>query len=195
MATKTENLIQGPGVLYRGAFGATEPADNELGEEPSGAFPGMGFTRDGVELVINQEFSELETDQVPDVPERRLVRRELVIRTNLAEPTLDNLRAALNGGTLGEPSAAGPDTYGSRSFEPSVGVSRRPDYSAFIFDGIAPEGMPRRVIIRKGLQIGDVTFAYRKQDQTVYTVMLAAHYVSPSVAPFRVVDGVAVPTG
>jgi len=191
----TENLIQGTGVLYRGAFGATEPTDANLGSEPGGAFGNVGFTRDGVELVINQEFSELEIDQVPDVPERRLTRRELVIRTNLAEPTLDNLKAALNGGTLSAPTEAGPTTYGSRSYEPTNGTTGRPDYSAFIFDGIAPEGMPRRVIIRKGLQIGDVTFAYRKNNQTVYTVMLAAHYVSPTVPAFRVVDGIALPTG
>jgi len=191
----TENLIQGTGVLYRGAFGATEPNDAALGEAPGGAFTNLGFTRDGVELVVSQEFAELEVDQVADVPERRLVRRELVIRTNLAEPTLENLRASLNGGTLGDASAAGPTTYGARAFEPSTGLSRRPDYSAYIFDGIAPEGMPRRIIIRKGLQIGDVTFAYRKQDQTVYTVQLAAHFVSPQRAPFRVVDGVALPTG
>lgn len=191
----TENLIQGTGVLYRGAFGATEPDDSDLGSAPGGAFGDVGATRDGVELVINQEFSELEIDQVYEVPERRMTRRELVIRTNLAEPTLENLRTALNGGTLGEPTTPGPDTYGLRTFEPSDGVVRRPDYSAFIFDGIAPEGMPRRVIIRKGLQIGDVSFAYRKNNQTVYTVMLAAHYVSPAVRAFRVVDGVAVPTG
>ena len=191
----TENLIQGTGILYRGAFGATEPADTALGSEPGGAFTNVGYTRDGVEILINQEFSELEVDQVADVPERRLVRRELVIRTNLAEPTLDNLRAALNGGTLGDPTTAGPTSYGTRGFEPTNKTSGRPDYSAFIFDGIAPEGMPRRVIIRKGLQIGDVTFAYRKQDQTVYTVEIAAHFVSPTKAPFRVVDGVALPTG
>lgn len=191
----TENLIQGTGFLYRGAFGATEPSDAALGSEPGGAHVNVGYTRDGVELLINQEFSELEVDQVHDVPERRLVRRELVIRTNLAEPTLENLRTALNGGTLGDPTAAGPTTYGLRTFEPSTTTKGRPDYSSFIFDGIAPEGMPRRVIIRKGLQIGDVTFAYRKNDQTVYTVELAAHYVSPTKAPFRVIDGVALPTG
>lgn len=194
MAT-TENLIQGPGVLYRGAFEATEPDDDDLGSPPGGAFSDMGFTRDGVELLINQEYSELEVDQVPDVPERRLVRRELVIRTNMAEPTLDNLVLAMNGGTLSAATAAGPTTYGLRSFEPDSTPTGRPNYSSFIFDGIAPEGMPRRVLIRKGLQIGDVTFAYRKDDQTVYTVQFAAHYVSSTVPSFRVVDGVAVPTG
>lgn len=191
----TENLIQGTGVLYRGAFGATEPNDADLGQEPGGAFADLGATRDGVELVINQEFSELEIDQVYEVPERRLTRRELVVRTNLAEPTLENLRASLNGGDISAATEAGPDTYGLKTFEPSSGLSRRPDYNAIIFDGIAPEGMPRRVILRKALQIGDVTFAYRKNNQTVYTVMLAAHFVSPAVRAFRVIDGVALPTG
>lgn len=192
----TENLIQGTGFLYRGAFGAVEPADGTLGTPPAtGVFGDVGFTRDGVELMISQEFSELEVDQIADVPERRLVRRELVIRTNLAEPTLENLRVALNGGTLSAPTAPGTGTHGTRAFEPVSRTSGRPTYNSFIFDGIAPNGLPRRVIVRKGLQISDVTMAYRKDDQTVYSVQFAAHYVSPEIAPYRVIDGVLAPTG
>lgn len=192
----SENLIQGTGVLYRGDFGAAEPADGALGDAPdSGVFTDLGFTRDGVELVIAQEFSELEVDQVADIPERRLVRRELTIRTNLAETTLDNLHVVLNGGELTAATTAGTTTHGVRTFEPVSKTNTRPDYSAFIFDGIAPNGLPRRVIVRKGLQISDVTMAYRKDDQTVYTVQFAAHYVSNEIAPYRVIDGVAAPTG
>lgn len=192
----SENLIQGTGFLYRGAFGAVEPADGALGSPPdAGVFTDVGFTRDGVDLMITQEFSELEVDQVADVPERRLVRRELIIRTNLAEPTLENLRVALNGGTLGAATTPGTGTHGTRAFEPTSKTNTRPTYNSFIFDGIAPNGHPRRVIVRKGLQISDVTLAYRKDDQTVYSVQFAAHYVSNTIAPYRVVDGVLAPTG
>lgn len=177
------NLIQGAGVLYVADFGATEPADTDVASTPGTGFTDVGFTADGVELSISQEYSELAVDQLVDVPGRRLVSRGFTISTNLAEPTLDNLALALN-------NTAPTTGAGYEGWEPDEYSGGEPTYKALIFDGYAPNGKARRIIVRKALQVGDVEFAYSKDDQTVFSVEFAAHYVSTSIKPFKVIDEV-----
>lgn len=138
---------------------------------------------DGVTLTINQEFTELAVDQIVDVPGRRLTKRDMTIGTNLAEPTLENLSLATNGG--------GTITTGTgfKSLEPSNDTSAtQPSYVAGLFDGIAPGGGTRRVIVRKMLSTDNVEFAYTKDAQTVFTVLFSAHYVSSSIPAYKLVD-------
>lgn len=183
MGTVT-NLIQGAGVLYVGDFGATEPADSAVNSVPASAdWTDVGYTSDGVELSIAQEYSELEVDQLVDIPGRRLVKREFVITTNLAEATLNNLSFALNNSV--------PTTgSGFESLEPDAYDGGEPRYRALIFDGYAPDGLRRRVIVRRALQSADTTFAYQKDEQTVFSVEFHAHYVSSSIAAWKIVDEV-----
>jgi len=183
MAVDVTNLIAGPGTLYTGAFGATEPADSAVNTTPSAStWTDVGATQDGVNLNVIQEFFELEVDQIVDVPGRRLTKRDLQIQTNMAEPTLANLALALNGGTV--TASASYSTY-----DPSDDTSAtQPTYKALIFDGYAPEGLRRRVVARKALSIEGVESAYKKDEQTLFPVTFACHYVSTSIKPFRVID-------
>src|SRR5690606_14182718 len=107
MAANVVNLVQGPATVYINDFGAAEPANGDVNNAPSvtAGWVDLGGTTDGCELSINQEYKELEVDQVVDIPGRRLVKRDMSVKTNLAEPTLQNLLYALNdanGGSLGE---------------------------------------------------------------------------------------------
>lgn len=190
MAVNAGNLILGAGDLYVGAFGATEPADTAWASAPTTPTPwrDMGGTQDGVELAVAQEYTELEVDQLVDVPERRLTKREFTLKTNLAEATLDNLSAALNGNTT--ITAFGTTTTTGRKLEPNSGTSAsQVTYAALIFDGFAPNSKRRRVIGRKMLNTGDVEFAYSKEDQTVLSVEFSGHYVSSSIKPIAIIDG------
>lgn len=183
MAVTATNLIMGPGTLYVATFGTAEPADSTIATAPA-SYTDVGGTQDGVSLAITQEYAEMEVDQLVDVPGRRLTKRVFTLETNLAEPTLAMLKVALNnGGTI--TTAAGV----SSAYEPDAGdTTVNPSYSALIFDGFAPGGFRRRVIIRKALQTEDVEFAYAKGDQTVLSVAWEAHYVSSSIKPFKIVD-------
>lgn len=192
-----DNLIQGTGVLYVAAVGATEPDDGAVHNPPaSGTWTDLGFTKDGVTMRVEQEYSELEVDQLVDVPGRRLTKREFVVVTNLAEVTLDNLKVALNGGTVTDgATSAASGVSATDTFEPEAhDGNNNPTYKALIFDGVAPSGLARRVIVRKALQVANVEFAYEKDGQTVYTVEFRAHHVSNAVKPFKVVDQTAAPT-
>lgn len=185
MAITVTNLIQGAATLYGGEYGtATEPADTAVNTAPpaSGGWSDFGGTNDGVTLSIGQEFAELEIDQVIDVPARRQTKRDVQIKTNLAEGTLANLKTALNGGT----SASGA---GYQSYTPSNGLTNtEPDYAAVIMDGLAPESNRRRVIGRKVLNVENVESAYKKDGQWLIPVAFATHWIAAATAPYHVVD-------
>lgn len=186
MGVSVTNLTQGPGTLYRGVFGAAEPLDTQVNATPAASgWTDVGGTQDGVNLTIDLKYKELEVDQSVDIPGRRLVSREMTLETNLAEPTLENLAFAAN--------ASAPVTgAGFKYYEPPNDTSAtQPIYSALIFDGIAPGGFRRRVFLRRTLSTASVKTAYTKDKQTVFTASFAAHFVSASIPPFRIVDATA----
>jgi hypothetical protein len=178
MPVVTTNLIQGPAVLWAGIFGVTEPAT--VATAPGVGWTDVGGTQDGVTLSVEMEFSELAVDQLVDIPGQRLTKRVPKIKTNLAEATLANLAIALN-------ELAGTVVTGK--FTPSFGATVfNPNYAALMLDGIAPGGFKRRIILRKGLQIGNVEASYKKDGQFFWPVEFAGHYVSSSIAPFSIED-------
>lgn len=185
MAATVSNLVLGPASLYVADFGAAETGLVTLANlttAPAGPFRDVGATTDGVTLTIEQEYTELEADQVIDVAGSRLVKRNFTIETNMAELTLENLKVALNGGTV--TTATGTTTY-TPITKPT---SAEPSYLALVIDGTAPSGKPRRIIVRKALSTEGTEFAYNKEDQSVFSVTFTAHYVSDTVAPFIIVD-------
>jgi len=187
MAVVSSNLIAGPGTLYTGVFGATEPLDSAVNSAPAAsAWRDVGGTNDGVTVTINQEFMQLGVDQVIDVVERRRTSRDVQLATNLAEPTLENLAFILNGGVVA--TAAGYKTY-----DPDMDNSAsQPIYFALVFDGWAPmvanAAKRRRVVLRKSLNIEGVEFGYTKDGQTLFPATFGVHYVSDSIKPFRIID-------
>lgn len=185
MSVDTTNLIQGPGALYKGDYGASEPADTDVNSAPpASSWTDMGGTQDGVKLTVDQTYSELEVDQITLRVGSRLTKQDFMIETSLAEATLENLSISLNGGTA----ASGA---GYKSFEPNVTSSAtQPNYFAVILDGYAPEQLRRRIIGRRMLNTESSELAYTKDKQTLIPVKFAGHYVSSVVAPFHIVDEV-----
>jgi hypothetical protein len=182
MAVTTTDLIMGPADLYIGDFGATEPLDTAINTAPGVAWTDLGGTQDGVKLVIDQTYTELEVDQIVQVPGARKTKEVLTVETNLAQATLDNLKVVLNGGTT----ASGT---GYKSYEPAYATSAtQPTYRALLIDGYAPQGFRRRVIVRKVLSNDKVESTYKKDDQTLFSVKWGSFYVTSSIAPYKVVD-------
>lgn len=186
MAITVSNLIQGPGTLYYGTFGATEPADAAINSTPAAsAWSDVGGTSDGVTIEIARDYAELSVDQTVDVPDRRLTKRDFSISTNLAEPTLEMLALISN-------DTAPTTGSGFKTHEPvNTTAATQPTYKALLFDGYAPGQFRRRVIGRRMLSTDTTTFAYKKGDQTVFNVKWNGHYVSSSIAPYKVIDATA----
>jgi hypothetical protein len=184
MSVTTTNLVLGPGKLYTGAFGATEPADSAVNTSPAAsAWTDVGGTMGGMTVTVDQTYTELEVDQIVDSVGRRLTKREMTVTTSLAEQTLNNLSLILNGGTAASGS-------GWASFDPLTASSAtQPTYIALLVDGWAPGGaFNRRAIARRCLSTAKTEFLYTKDKQSVFACAFAAHYVSPSLAPIHWVD-------
>lgn len=180
----TTNLVEGPAFLYSGAFGATEPLDSAVNTSPAAStWTGLGATDGGVKLTVDQKYNALTVDQIVDRAGSRLVSRDFLLTTNLAEVTLANLSTALNGGT----SASGS---GYATYEPLYSTAAtQPTYTAFIMDGWAPGGaFTRRVILRKGLSTAKLESSYQRDKETYIPVEFTGHYVSNSIAPLHVAD-------
>lgn len=182
MTVTAANLIMGPGVFYMGDFEETEPTDALVGSAPGAGWNDAGGTLGGVVLSVNQEYKELEVDQIVDIVGSRLIKRAMVLTTQLAEATLDNLARALNN------PVPTPDTGFTKFEPPNDNSATQPLYRAFIFDGFAPGGFRRRVIGRKVLNTESTETPYSKDGQTIYKVSFKCHFVSDAVKPFKVVD-------
>lgn len=189
MAVTPGNLAMGPGELYVGAFSLTaefEPLDTEVNGTPApSAWTNPGGTLGGLSLSIANTWKELEVDQITETPERRRTKKEVMLKTQLAEVTSANLTLAMNGGVT--TSGAGFEAY-----EPDDDNSGdSPTYKAVIFDGFGGQGRRRRVFIRKVLSTENVDVQASKEDQSVYPVTFTSHYVSSSVRSWRKVDATA----
>lgn len=183
MTVTVTNLIMGPATLYIGEFGATEPTDTTINDTPAAsAWTDLGGTQDGAKMTIDQTYTALELDQVVDEAGARLTKRVFTIETNLAEPTLENLKYLLNDGTA----ASGA---GFKSFEPIYASSAtQPTYRAVLLDGYSPQQFRRRFIIRRCLSNDKVESTYAKDKQTLFTVKWQGFYVSAGIAPFKTID-------
>lgn len=180
------SLVLGPATLYIAPYGATEPSLGSTSTAPdAGTWTDLGGLLGGVELLVEQEWEEIQIQQKPDTPARRLKRRRLKIKIQMAEATLANLGYALN-----DTAGVSGVTYTPSSFDPATQLT----YMALIVDGWAPgfkinrKHKRRRVVVRKCLSMDNVETGYTKDGQTVFTVTWACHYVNGSTPPFRIVD-------
>lgn len=176
MSVTSTNLIQGPATLYSGIFGATEPAT--IAAAPATGWTDAGGTKDGVELGIADDYAVLDVDQIIYEIGRRRTKRVVTLKTSLAEATLANLALAINNSAPTANVLNGDD--GLTAFAPA--------YNALLLDGIAPGGFRRRIILRKVLATDSVGVAYKKDGQTLIPVTWSLHWVSASVAPFKIED-------
>lgn len=184
MSVTANNMTQGPGTLYTGALGATEPSDTAVNTTPAAsAWTDMGGTDGGVKFSVDQKYAVLACDQIVDEVGRRLTGRVTSFDTSLAEPTLVNLQQAINGGTM----ASGA---GFATLDPVNATSAtQPLYFAAILDGWAPGGaFRRRIIGRRCLNTSKVDSMYTKDKQTYIPVVLNLHYVSSSIPTFHIQD-------
>lgn len=191
MSVTVTNLALGPAVFYMGAFGAVEPLDTAVNlVPPSSAWTDLGGTMGGLTVSIDQQYTELQVDQLVDSVGRRLTKREFLFTTQLAELTQTNLSNALNGSTTSSGAIGGGGTY--NTIEPLFATSAtQPTYVALIVDGYGINSFRRRTIMRKALSTAKVDQVSAKDKQTVYTTTWNGHYVSSSIAPIHVVDQVA----
>lgn len=186
MAVTIAEIIVGPANVYRKLYtdAAIEPA-TPVTAMPSG-WSDMGATSDGVNMTIAQSFEQITADQVVDVLMSVPNERSLNVETNLMQATLEAFKAVNNGGTI----TSGFSGTGFRQYEPITDlVNSDVEYAAICIRGKGPNGKLRDLIVRRVLTTDDVEFSYVKAGSLMLGTSWTGHYVSPSIAPFVIRDG------
>lgn len=182
-----DNAIQGPADLWYGAFGVTEPLATAINTDPGAGWTFVGGTVDGCTWAVKDEYAAMNFDQVAERIGSRRTSREVSLKANLAEATLDILVPVLGGGTL--TAEAGPPA--TEVYEPADdNAATQPTYRALLMDGWGPAGKRRRLVVRKVLNIDGFEGAYKKDGQFFYPTNFVGHWVSTTIKSFQVRDAV-----
>lgn len=127
------SLLTGVGRLYIAPVGTAFPA---LTASPSGSWRELGDTQDGVDVNSDDKVELVRTDQRTGPVKATRTDETIVIKTKLAEATLENLADAL-GGTVTD-TAPGVGTIGTREISLHRGATVAE--FAFLFRGTSPYG-------------------------------------------------------
>jgi hypothetical protein len=139
----------------------------------------MGGTDGGATGNLQNEYSDMEVDQVAMAVDARLLRQAASVVTNLAEVTLANIRRGLN-----MPDDAGDEIeWGGEDI-----VNASPNFSAILLKGQKPGGGPRIVVVRRVLSVAQIAMSWTKDGKTMIPVEFKAYYVSQSVRAVRIDD-------
>lgn len=189
-----ENVLAGPAAAYVGTLNASgavvgAPAASAVNTIPAAsAWRDLGGTSGGLQIITNQSFFVMRVDQLPDAVGRRMIERDVLIRTSLAEATLVNLAMAQN-------VAPGVITTGTgyRQYELPFGQAAMfPNEIAMLFDGWAPvdanTARRRRVIARRVISIENIEAGYTKDGLFLIPVTFGAMFVDNSTSPVVFTD-------
>lgn len=129
----------------------------------------IGGTDEGVEVEFTQEFEEHGYDESTDAAMLEAVSTQMVIRTSLAEATLDNLKIAWN-----QASAITEDTGPPKTRTLNIGVNSPIVEYALEFIGMGPtitEGATERTYTAfRAVQMSTSAHSIRKGQKVVFPV-------------------------
>lgn len=193
VVTRT-NVLAGPAAMYIGSLDASgnvigEPANAAVNAAPAAsAWTDVGGTDGGVQVITNQSFFIMRVDQIPDPLGRRLTERDVLARTNLAEPTLERLSQLLN-----EPAGTVTSGSGFKAYEIQYGQAAMfPTERCILVDGWAPvdgnTARRRRLILRRVVSTENIESSYRKDGLYFFPVTFGAMFVSNTVSPVKIQD-------
>lgn len=172
MAFEADNVAVGPGTLYFGAVGATEPTD--LTTAWSSAWIPVGYTTEGHAFSYTPSYEGIEVAEELLPIKQVATGAEMVVAFAAAEMTAANVQKALNGGTI-------TTGTGFVTFEPPA-ADAEPTRVAI---GWEAADKSERWIWRKCLQTGGVEINRRKgTDYANLNMEFSVEVVSKAVKPF-----------
>jgi hypothetical protein len=177
MGVTATNAMGGPIKLYTGLVGVTEPATASAA--PGAGLTDVGGTESGAVLTLSETYTKYQYDQVAMPVGADINTQAATLATNLAEPTLANLRLALN-----KLASAATDL----EFFGDDLTNSSPQYAALVAVGKKPGGGPRLWVLRRCLASGNVGIPFKKDGQTVFPITWEAYFVSSSITPVRTDD-------
>lgn len=167
--TSAYEILSGAGTLY---IAPHEEAAPTVDATPAGNWEEMGETDGGVKVKYSQEIGKQHTDQRTGAVKAIRKEESLVIETNLAQATLENLAQAMGGLTVTD-TAAGSGTIGKRE----MGMSQGGEVSEFsmLFRADSPYGdYPAQYYVGRGFFSGEQGMEYKKEDKVLIPVVFEA---------------------
>lgn len=142
----------GPGQLRIAALGSAEPVD--LATAWPAAWTVLGYTEEGSEFSYELATEPVEVAEELDALSTVTTGRNITVAFASAEPTVENLKTALNGGTIVTDVAATPQYV---TFEPpDLGTETR------VMIGFETEDAKARYVWRQCFQTGTISVQRRK---------------------------------
>jgi hypothetical protein len=143
--THKENLIFGPARKF-----ALDAKD-------------VGGTEEGVEIEYSQEFEEHGFDETTDAVKMEQTSSSFIIRTSLAEATLENLSTAWNQGDVIEDTETGTRTL-------NIGINTGLKEHTLEVVGPGPDGYERTYNVGRVVQMSASAHSIRKANKQVFPV-------------------------
>lgn len=187
MPVSTTQMMVGPGVLRRAPVG-TDDAAIIAAADPTWAvaWETVGATDGGIGLTIAKSYANHTVDQAADWVASTITERHAQLEISLVEMTLKNLRISLNGGTITTGSGTGVGGMWDK-YEPDTDlIATQEEYGAFAIEAKTLAGKTRIIVVRRSLNVADVTASFKKDEKTMLASTWAGHFVSDSIAPFVV---------
>jgi len=169
----------GPGQLRIAALGSGEPVD--LATPWPAAWVPLGYTEEGSEFSYELATEPIEVAEELDPLSTITTGRNITVGFASAEPTVENLKTALNGGTIIVDTAATPLFV---TFEP-------PDLGTEIkvMIGFETEDAKSRWVWRQCTQTGSVTVQRRKgAAKATLPMSFAVEKPAAGGRPFKVIQ-------
>lgn len=124
----------------------------------------IGGTQEGVEVEFTNEYEDQSTDELLDAAYMEKTGTQMVVKTSLAEATLENLKLAwaLNGDIV-ENSTEGTETL-------KIGMDSTVKEMTLEFIGPAPSGRERTYEVYRAVQMSASTHSIKKGEKQVFPV-------------------------
>jgi hypothetical protein len=165
----------GPGQLRIAALGSTEPTD--LTTAWAAAWVPLGYTEEGSEFSYELSTDPVEVAEETEEIHTAVTARSITVAFASAEPTVENLKIALNGGTL-------TTGTGIVTFEPpDLGTETR------VMIGFETEDAKARYVWRQCFQTGAVS-VQRRKGAAKATLPMSFRVEKPAAGgrPFKVIQ-------
>ena len=161
MAVTISNIIIGAGNLYISATTVTLDAVTDVTVPPLNNFH-VGATMDGVEVQYEPDYIDINVDQLKDAAKIFDNGYKMMVRTNLAEAVLDNLKVAwgMADSTLTTTATTKTLTLPIKGDSP---VERR-----LLVIGKSPTGQERRYYARRAISIEASGHSLKRAEATVF---------------------------
>lgn len=165
---KIQNILVGVGILESSVNSGPSYDPNV-----TGGFADLGFTSDGVEVTFEPSIVDVKIDQLGDAAKVIQDSVKVMVKTTLAEATLDNLAVAWGYSNQNDI----VDTVGQTGYVANQRVlhlgaflDARPVERSIRFKGHSPEGLDRTYVCRRAMSVSSSTHSYKRSTATLFPV-------------------------